>query len=116
MSEGVTVSATELQNKIYSTPNLGFALAMAAGPDGITSLHNGEISFERAEEFDSEAIIYLYTFDSDSVPSGKIEHIDEQQYALDVDEIIPESITQYKAKDVFEHYHLVDFVPMQGRM
>ena len=32
------VPGGELQNKIYLTPDLGFALAMAAGPDGMTSL------------------------------------------------------------------------------
>jgi len=32
------VPGGELQNKIYLTPDLGFALAMAVGPDGMTSL------------------------------------------------------------------------------
>jgi hypothetical protein len=38
------VPGGELQNKIYLTPDLGFALAMAAGPDGMTSLSDDRIS------------------------------------------------------------------------
>lgn len=49
---GVEVPDAELQNKIYVTPDLGFALAMAAGPNGITRVKNDTISFEYADDFD----------------------------------------------------------------
>ena len=88
---------------------------MAAGPDGITSLHNGEISFERAAEFDPEAIIHVYAVESDRVLPETLESIDENQYAIDADEVVPVTVTDYKAKDVFTYYRLVDFKPLHVR-
>lgn len=107
---GMVVPAGELQNKIYLTPNLGFALAMAAGPSGITSIHDGAISFERADEFNPEDTIYVYECDSAVFPQDKLEYIDADQWALDQDEVVPTRITEYKAGDVFNYYSLVDFV------
>lgn len=114
-ADGLEVPAGELQNKIYLTPNLGFALAMTAGPNGITSINNGAISFERADIFNPEDTIYIYECNSDYFAPDKIEYIDQDQYALDEDEIVPVQITEYKAKDVFVYYRLVEWVHPQLR-
>lgn len=111
MADGLSVPLAELQNKIYLTPSLGFALAMAAGPNGITSVHEGTISFEHTDTFNPEETIYVYECNSNVFSPKKIEYIDQDQYAVDEDEAMPIRITEYKAKDVFDYYRLVDFVP-----
>jgi hypothetical protein len=109
MVDGVVVPEAEVQNKIYLTPSFGFALAMAAGPDGMTHLDEETISFERADEFNPEAVIYVYTIDGHALPPESLEYIDENQYAADVDELIPAAIATYLAKEVFKYYKQVDF-------
>lgn len=112
MPNGLSVPEGELQNKIYLTADLGFALAMAAGPKGITSLNDGNISFEFAKGFNPEALIYIYSIESDILLPEMLEYIDDIQFAVDADELIPETITEYKAKEVFNYYRLVDFEPL----
>ena len=68
-----------MKNKIYFAPDLGFALAMAAGPDGMTGLGNGRISFERADEFDAEREVYVHEIESESITPELLEHVDNQQ-------------------------------------
>ena len=112
MAEGLLVPLGELQNKIYLTPNLGFAIAMAAGPNGITNINDEgtEISFEHIDAFDPESTVYVYSVTSENLSADKLEQIDSQQFAFDADELIPESVVEYKARDVFQYYRLVDFI------
>jgi len=78
MVEGNTVPERELQNKIYLTPDLGFAIAMAAGPDGMTSLVNGTVSFEYYEQFDPGRTVYVYEVDAASLPPALLEKVDDE--------------------------------------
>ncbi len=117
VADGLEVPEGELQNKIYLTPSLGFAIAMAAGPQGITSISDdgAEISFENINDFDSESPVYVYVIESENLPSEKLERIDENQFTLDLDELVPESITVHAAKEVFNYYRLVDFIHPANR-
>ena len=105
----VEVPASELQNKIYLTPSLGFALAMAAGPDGMTSLVDGQISFENYDQFDPERTVYIYEVDSVSIDPALLEHIDADQVAVNMDELQPDAVHEYKSHAVFDYYHLTDW-------
>jgi hypothetical protein len=108
-AEEFEVPEGELQNKIYFSSNFGFALAMAAGPDGMTSLRNGQISFEHQDKFDPERPVYIYEIDSEMVSSDLLEQIDEEQVAIDADEIKPVVVHELKAEQVFEHYELAEW-------
>ncbi len=103
------VPAGELRNKIYFSPNFGFALAMAAGPNGMTSLSDGQISFERQDEFDPERQVYIYEIDSELIPEELLEQVDDEQVAIDADEIKPEVVHEMKAEQVFEYYELTEW-------
>lgn len=105
--DDLSVPESELQNKIYMTPHLGFALAMAAGPTGVTKTENGTVSFENEAEFDPEKIIYVYVVDSDSISNELIEKIDDNQYAIDMDELVPILVQESQAKEVLNYYTLV---------
>lgn len=117
MAEGLSVPSGELQNRIYLTPDIGFSIAMAAGPNGITSISDdgGEISFEHIEAFDPESTVYVYAVECAHLPSEKLERIDENQFAFDADELVPESVTEHTAIEVFDYYRLVDFVHPANR-
>ena len=109
VSDGVVVPESELQNKIYCTPDLSFALAMAAGPSGITRLDNGTISFENESEFNPEQVIYVYEIDTEQLPEQLVEFVDDEQVAIDMDELVPVAMHEHLAKEVFDHYHLVEW-------
>lgn len=109
MVEGNEVPAGELQNKIYFTPDLGFAIAMAAGPDGMTSLRDGAISFEHYDQFDAERPVYVYEVDSESIAPELLERVDDEQFAVDMDEVVPSEMKEYKAGEVFKYYSLVEW-------
>lgn len=107
--DDVQVPESELQNKIYLTPSLGFALAMAAGPDGMTSVVGDSISFEYADQFDPDRPVYVYEVDSDTIDPVFIEHIDADQVAVDFDELTPGAVRTHHARDVFNYYTLVEW-------
>lgn len=112
--EGVVVPDAELQNKIYFTPDIGFAIAMAAGPDGITSVSSGYVSFENYSDFDEDRTIYVYEIDSETIPRELVECVDDEQFTVDLDVIEPVKVHEFKAKDVFEYYELKEWkVPNQ---
>ena len=107
--EAFDVPASELQNKIYFTPDLGFAIAMAAGPEGMTSLVDGSISFENAEDFDAQRPVYVYEVDSETIAPELIGKVDDEQVAVDLDEITPDAVHEFVANDVFKYYSLNDW-------
>ncbi len=107
--ESLTVPVSELQNKIYLTNDFGFALAMAAGPGGITNVDSGKISFDSYDDFDPERSIYVYEIDSETIPVELLEQIDGEQFTADLDELVPSEIKEYKAKEVFNYYERVEW-------
>lgn len=78
------VPEEELQDGIYLSPDYGFALAMGTRLPGITEVGNDDktIKFEHPELFDPESNIFMYTFDSDKIPTENIEleYIDKLHY------------------------------------
>ena len=107
--DDVVVPDAELQNKIYLTPDIGFAIALAAGPSGMTSLKDGCISFENFVQFDPECPVYVYVVESDSIPADLIQTVDGEQVAVDLDELKPDTVQEFLAKDVFGYYKLTDW-------
>ncbi len=107
-AEGLEVPEGELQNKIYFTPEIGVALAMGARPPGITSISGGKISFENVDEFDPEEAVYIYEID---IEEDLVEFIDDEQVTIDLDEIRPSIVHEFKAKDVFDYYELSEWRP-----
>lgn len=108
--KSVQVPESELQNKIYFTPDIGFALAMAVRPKGITHVDNGYISFENIDDFDPECTIYVYEIESESIEEDLVEQVDNEQFAVDMDYVRPAVTHEFKAKDVFEYYELSEWV------
>lgn len=99
----------ELLNAIYLTPDYITALAMAARPEGVTSMEekDGErtIQFEHPELFSPEQEIYIYSVNTDSIPQGHLRKIDDNQYAIVESQGIPmDSYEIRKAGDVFQYY------------
>ncbi len=105
-AEAFEVPESELQNKIYLTPDIGFAIAMASGPDGMTSLIDGKVSFEHYEQFDENRPVYVYKVDTGTIAPELLEKVDDEQFAVDMNEITPDEIREFVAKDVFKFYQL----------
>ena len=107
------VVADELLNGIYLTPDYGFAVAMAARPEGGATEIDDEarkITFEDPGSFDPERDIFIYSFDSESLASENVKHIDKwQTVVVGVKELRPESVEQMKARKVLEYYELVNW-------
>lgn len=111
-ADGLTVPEGELLKAIYFTPDRGFAIAMGARPDGRTDINDEghKISFENPDLFDPEQEIFLYSIDTESLPGGRIEQIDERQYAvLGVESITPTEIEELQAKEVEKYYELTNW-------
>lgn len=108
--DGLKVPAAELQNVIYFTPYFGFALAMAAGPKGMTIVEQGTISFENESQFDPEKIVYVYEVESALIPAERIQRVDDEQYVVDLDEVVPTTIHTRNAQDVFTFYRFQPWV------
>ena len=107
--EGINVPEGELLNAIYLTPDRGFAIAMAARPEGMTNMDDTTrtIEFEHPEMFDHEKEIYLYAIDTNNLPEGSLHEIDERQIAIiDVPEIKPTSTEVLPASAVEQYYEL----------
>lgn len=111
-ANGITVPEGELLKAIYLTPDRGFAIAMAARPDGQTEIDdaNHKIHFDHPELFNPEQKVFLYTVETDTVPGGKIEKIDERQYAiLGVSEITPTVVEELRAGGIEHYYELTNW-------
>ncbi|MFA7286165.1 MAG: hypothetical protein WC052_00685 [Patescibacteria group bacterium] len=111
-ADGLTVPEGELLEAIYLTPDRGFAIAMAARPDGLTEINDEEhkIHFEHPELFNPEQEIFLYAIAAESLNGGRIEKIDERQYAiLDAKEIIPSAVEELRAGEVEKYYELTNW-------
>lgn len=118
VAEGISVPEGELQKAIYFTSDRGFAIAMAARPDGLTKIddENHKICFENPELFSPEQEIFLYSIESDSLPGGRLEQIDQRQYAvLDIDSITPTEVEELKAGAVEQYYELTNWKREAGQ-
>ena len=85
--EGVDVPKDELLEAVYLTTDYGYALAMAARPDGVTHIDTLEkkIEFDNPSTFNSELDVFVYEVD---VPDVQVRKVDELQYLVEtVDEI-----------------------------
>lgn len=106
------VPEEELQDGIYLTPNYKFALAMAAGPYGGTSIDDGKISFEHQELFNPDQNIFVYVFDTEEeqFKDKKLEYHNENEYLLKGEnKLIPSKIETVKASEVFKYYELTEW-------
>ena len=80
--EGVEVPEGELLNAIYLTPDIGFAVACAARPEGVTHINDDHsIEFENPEGFNPDQDIFIYTVDTNDLPKESITEVDERQIA-----------------------------------
>ena len=70
------------------------------------TLRVSALEVENAADFESDGVVYLYQIDSATVSLNLLAKIDSDQYALDMDEIVPEQIEIHRADEVFEHYEL----------
>ena len=104
--EGVQVPKDELLEAIYLTPDYGFALAMAARPEGVTHIDDEKhtIEFEDPTLFDPEKMIYVYELD---VPDDEVRAIDKLQFvAENKSELKPTNMFTHKAGDLEQYYEL----------
>jgi|GEM_PF-814239 len=110
-AEGLNVPDGELLDAIYLTPDLGFAIACAVRPEGVTHINTDQtIEFENSELFNPEEEIYIYEIDSEKIPKENIREVDDQQIAVvDIDELIPEATQELKAADVEKYYEIREF-------
>ncbi len=110
--DGSNVPESELREAIYVTPDLGYAIAMAARPEGRTDIDelNHKITFENPERFNPEKDIYIYELDTENLPEGAVENVDEWQIALHIIEgIKPLGVRKLKAKEVIKYYELTNY-------
>jgi hypothetical protein len=105
------VPENELLNAIYLDSDRGFAVAMAARPNGTTHIsdNDGErtIEFEHPELFDPTQEVFLYEIDTTKIPQENLRQIDGHQWVIEnIDEIKPDSVENLHAEEVFKYYEL----------
>ena len=109
--ECMDVPKDELLDAIYLTPDLGFAIAIAAMPDGGAEIDDNEhtIRFEHGEQFDPEKPIFIYEIDVDDIPKQYLKKVDSLQYAvLGMDELPAKRMQEMKAEIVTRYYKLLN--------
>lgn len=101
------VPKEELLNGIYLTPNYGFAVAMAARPNGGTRIDDGKISFENEQLFNPDQDVFIYVFDTEEeqFKDKELEYHNKDEYMIK-GELIPTKIEEIKASEVFKYYEL----------
>ncbi len=106
------VPRDELLNGIYLTPDYSFAVAMGARPNGETFLDDKKhtVSFKESNHFDPKENVYIYSFDSESIPTENIKIIDDRQYAIVGIDTLPVQHTEtIEAGKLFDYYRLTDW-------
>ena len=118
MSNG-DVPHDEVLNGIYLTPDLGFAVAMAARPENSSTTIDDrahKITFEKPELFDPEKEIFIYGFDTDDIPKENLRFVDELQYVvLGKESLIPKTVEREKAEKILEFYELTNWEGDESR-
>ena len=113
--EGSGVPEAELQNAIYTTPELSYALAMASRPENSRTeidKDNHKITFDNPEGFDPEKDIYIYEFETDVLPEARVKRLknDQDQITLFVNEGLEHvNVHKMKAKEVMNYYELTNY-------
>lgn len=108
----VDVPRDELLDAIYLTPDYGFAVAMAARPNGESKIDDIEhkITFEKPELFNPEENVFIYTIDSEAFPTENIKHVDDLQYAIiGINRISFSSSEIIKARKLLDYYELTNW-------
>lgn len=108
----IDIPEKELQDGIYLSPNYGFALAMGAKISGYTEVGDDDktIKFEHPELFDPDSNIFMYTFDSDKIPTENLEYIDDLHYIVKgIKELTPIGKESIKARELLKYYELVNW-------
>ena len=102
----------ELQDGIYLSPDYGFALAMASRPNGISHIEdsNKTITFEKPELFNPDNEVFIYTFDSEKIPTENLEYIDKLQYVVTGEnELIPIQKENLQARELLKYYKITNW-------
>lgn len=118
VKRGTIVPDGELLNAIYLTPDYAFAILSASRPSGLTESDEEKrtVKFERPERFDPEQDIFIYSIESENIPSENLKQVGEFQFAVvGLDEIEPENIEQKKAIEVTKYYKLENWTPKEKR-
>ena len=108
----VPVPEGELLDAVYLTPNLEFAIAVAAMPEGGADIDDEKrtIEFEKPELFDPKREIFVYEIDTNKIPEENLRQIDEKQYAVvGIDEIKPDNVRRFKGEEVLKYYDLINW-------
>jgi len=106
--EGVDVPKDELLEAVYLTPDYGYALAMAARPDGVTQINTVEkkIEFDNPDNFNPGLDVYVYEVD---IPDDQVRQVDELQYVVEsADKIKVLTQHAHKSGDVGQYYEIVN--------
>ncbi len=109
VKEGLIVPEDELLNAIYLTPDYGFAVVMAARPEGLTVIDEQErlVTFGSPEKFNPESKIYIYVVDISSIPEKNVKKVDEYQIAIvGLDFVKPENVIELTAREIFKYYEI----------
>lgn len=108
----VDVPRDELLDAIYLTPDYGFAVAVAARPDGETKIDDikHRITFEKPKLFNPDENLFIYTVDSEEFPIENIKHVDDLQYAVfGINRISFTSSEMIKARKLLDYYELTNW-------
>lgn len=103
------VPKEELQDGIYLTPDYGFAVAMAARPNGGTRIDDGKISFENEKLFDPNQDIFIYVFDTEEeqFKDKELEYHNKDEYMIKGEsKLVASKIETIKAGELFKYYEL----------
>lgn len=108
----VDVPRDELLDAIYLTPDYGFAVAMAARPDGETVIDDAKhtITFEKPELFNPEEDVFIYSIESEEFSGENLKYVDGLQYAITGIDRIPFSSSEtIKARKLLDYYELTNW-------
>jgi hypothetical protein len=117
-SPTVSVPEGETLKGIYFTPDYGFAVACGGRPMGVSNISDDEktIEFENPELFNPEQEVYIYSINSENIPSENIEKIDEHQFRIfGLNELVPESMETIKAIEVEKYYKFLNWKPKDNK-
>ena len=94
--------AGEALNAIYLTPSFVFALACGARPPGLTELdlEARTIRFSDPTAFDADQTVYIHLVDPGRIPAEAMVRVDDWQFAVTLDEIVPDRIDVHRAGEL----------------
>ena len=99
--------AHESLDVIYFTPDISFALVMGVQLEGVTEVDIAGKKVHFPDGFYPEKEVYIYVVDISHFPEEKIIRIDEDQVAVDLDEVTPDRVEIHKAGEVLNYYSII---------